>query len=148
MPKRPKSICRSPGCGKLIDAPGYCEKHQRIARKEQDERRGTAAERGYDSRWAKARLYYLRKHPLCVNCARHSRVVMATVVDHMTPHKLKEAKDSGDPVRIEAASRLFWDSDNWASLCATCHNVVAQQCERNGIRKPWDKRNIPDSAKC
>lgn len=141
MPGRPKSICRGPGCGKLIAAPGFCEKHQQQVRKQQDERRGTAAERGYDSKWAKARVHYLRKHPLCVNCQLTNRLAAATVVDHIIPHRLKEAIDSGDEQRIAKARALFWDSaGNWASLCGTCHNSVAQACERAGRPKPWAKR--------
>lgn len=123
MPSRPKSICRAPGCGKLIDAPGHCDKHKKAQRKEQDEHRGTAAERGYDSKWAKARTFYLRKHPLCVHCKAESKVTAAQVVDHITPHRLKEAIDSGDEARIAKARALFWDSENnWQSLCTTHHN--------------------------
>lgn len=139
MAARPKSICRAPACGKLLSEPGFCEKHKKVVRKEYDERRGTAAERGYDGKWAKARLYYLRKHPLCVNCIRSARVVAATVVDHTIPHRLKEAKDSGDAQKIAQALKLFWDSSNWAGLCKTCHDSVAQSCERTGRRKPWAK---------
>jgi 5-methylcytosine-specific restriction protein A len=120
--------------------PGYCDKHKQAARKAHDDRRGTAAERGYDSKWAKARLYYLRKHPLCVNCKLDRRIVAAQVVDHIEPHKLKDAIDSGDEQRIAKASALFWNSSNWAPLCKPCHDSVAQSCERNGTRKPWDKR--------
>lgn len=130
MPSRPKSICRAPGCGKLIDAPGYCDKHKKAVRKQEDERRGTAAERGYDSKWAKARVFYLRKHPLCVYCKRSGRTVAANVVDHIIAHRLKEAIDSGDEVRIEKARALFWSSDNWQSLCKPCHDSVKQAEER------------------
>jgi len=35
-------------------------------------------------------------------------LVLATVVDHISPHK-------GD-------SDLFWDRANWQSLCESCHN--------------------------
>ena len=35
--------------------------------------------------------------------------VLATVTDHVTPHK-------GDET-------LFWDEDNHQSLCETCHDV-------------------------
>jgi 5-methylcytosine-specific restriction protein A len=141
MPARPKSICRAPGCGKVIDAPGHCDTHKKAVRKEQDERRGTAAERGYDNKWQKARVYYLRKHPLCVNCQLDNRLTAANVVDHIEPHRLKEAIDSGDKQRIARARYLFWDADNnWASLCDTCHNTVAQACERAGRPKPWAKR--------
>jgi 5-methylcytosine-specific restriction protein A len=50
-PSRPKSLCRS--CKAIIDKPGYCEKckpkHQRLM----DQRRGSAAERGYNYQWSK-----------------------------------------------------------------------------------------------
>lgn len=145
-----KCICRAPGCGKLIDAPGHCDRHKKQVRKEQDQRRGTAAERGYDSRWAKARVFYLRKHPFCVYCLRQAGITavdtqgiaaacmkrqmhppLANVVDHIIPHKLKEAIDSQDEVRIEKARALFWDSaGNWQSLCKPCHDSVKQSEER------------------
>jgi 5-methylcytosine-specific restriction protein A len=130
VPSRPKSICRAPACGKLIDAPGYCDKHKKQVRKQEDERRGTAAERGYDSKWAKARVFYLRKHPLCVYCKRDGRVVAARIVDHIIQHRLKEAIDSGDETRIVGARALFWDSANWQSLCKPCHDSVKQAEER------------------
>jgi 5-methylcytosine-specific restriction protein A len=72
------------------------------------ESRPSAAKRGYDGRWRKAREGYLRKHPLCVLCEAGKRVVVATVVDHIVPHR-------GD-------DRLFWDSSNWQALCKTCHD--------------------------
>lgn len=71
--------------------------------------RETAAQRGYDSRWQKARDGYLRSHPLCVHCERAGRVVAANEVDHIVPHK-------GDMV-------LFWDNSNWQSLCKSCHSL-------------------------
>ncbi|EAW9501444.1 HNH endonuclease, partial [Salmonella enterica] len=40
----------------------------------------------YGSKWDKARLVFLRDHPLCVMCQEQERVVLATVVDHIRPH--------------------------------------------------------------
>src|SRR4051794_27851302 len=68
------------------------------------------AERGYGARWQRARAQYLSLHPLCVMC--QPRVVLATVVDHRTPHK-------GDEV-------LFWDQTNWQALCSPHHNGTKQ----------------------
>lgn len=51
---------------------------------------------------------YLQAHPLCVHCLAEGRYVKATVVDHKIPHR-------GDP-------KLFWDTDNWQSLCKPCHD--------------------------
>ena len=66
----------------------------------------------YGSRWRRLRAVYLTNNPLCVFHLRRGRDVIATVVDHIMPH-------GGDPV-------LFWDQDNWQSLCGTCHNAVKQ----------------------
>jgi 5-methylcytosine-specific restriction protein A len=139
MPRRPKSICRQPGCGAVIDSPGWCKIHAKVKQQQDAKERGTAQERGYTSRWSKARTTFLRKNPLCENCRIGGRVVPASVVDHIIPHKLKEAIDSGDEQRITQARQIFWNSDNWASLCKPCHDSVAQSCERNGTRKPWAK---------
>lgn len=56
----------------------------------------------YGRRWRKARAAFLAEHPFCVDCGR-----LADEVDHVTPHR-------GDRA-------LFWSSDNWQSLCETCH---------------------------
>ena len=130
MPKRPKSICRQPGCGVLVDLPGFCVKHAQVVVQQDAERRGTAHERGYTSAWTKARPHYLRKHPLCVYCKREGFTRAATVVDHIKPHRLKEAIDSGDEALIAIARALFWDSDNWQGLCFTCHNSTKQREEK------------------
>lgn len=71
------------------------------------EQRGTAAERGYDHRWRKARAAHLAEHPLCVECLKVGSVTAATDVDHIVPHR-------GD-------SELFWKEGNLQSLCGMCH---------------------------
>jgi 5-methylcytosine-specific restriction protein A len=88
---------------------GRCEKHRRQDRKEQDERRGSAASRGYDARWARASKAYLAEHPLCVLCEAAGLVVAAQVTDHIKPHKGNE--------------KLFWDQNNWQALCKACHDL-------------------------
>jgi 5-methylcytosine-specific restriction endonuclease McrA len=62
----------------------------------------------YGSKWDRERLVFLRAHPLCVMCQQQGRVAAATVVDHITPHKLKEALLSGDAAAISKAQKLFW----------------------------------------
>jgi hypothetical protein len=69
-------------------------------KQELDRQRPSAARRGYGRRWRKARAAFLAAHPLCAACWMQGRVVAATVVDHVMPHK-------GD-------ARLFWDETNWA----------------------------------
>jgi len=74
---------------------------------ERKEYRGSARERGYTTQWDKSRKSWLSKHPLCVQCECEGRTTAATDVDHITPHR-------GDMV-------LFWDVNNWQSLCKRCH---------------------------
>lgn len=58
---------------------------------------------------------FLAHNPLCVLCKRLGRTVLASIVDHIVPHR-------GDMV-------LFWDVTNWQSLCVTCHNVKSGRGE-------------------
>lgn len=101
-------------------------------RRPDPERRGTSASRGYGYRWRLAREDHLRRHPHCAMCSTERRPVAAVIVDHKVPHRLGEAKASADSERIAAAWRLFWDRDNWQSLCETCHSSVKQRLERSG----------------
>lgn len=87
--------CTHPGCGVLVRGSSRCADHVRTQRKAYDDSRGNSNSRGYTSKWRKARAGLLAKHPLCVRCENKSRVVAATVVDHIIPHK-------GDMA-------LFWD---------------------------------------
>jgi 5-methylcytosine-specific restriction enzyme A len=78
-------------------------------KRELDRQRPSAARRGYGSRWRRARAAFLARHPLCAACQALERVVPATVVDHVAPHR-------GD-------ARLFWDESNWAPACKSCHDA-------------------------
>lgn len=102
MPRKPRLPCRHHGCPNLSDAP-YCELH-RISQP----KRESAAVRGYNASWRIARLRFLRNNPLCAECLRQGRITPATVVDHIIPHR-------GDV-------NLFWNEQNWQSLCKCCHD--------------------------
>ena len=108
MPNKPKRPCSYAGCPELT-SDQYCDKHQKQVTKEYDRRRGSAASRGYYSRWVKARKRYLTEHPLCVECEREGKLTPANTVDHIKPHKGDQA--------------LFWDESNWQSLCTHHHSV-------------------------
>ena len=129
MPARPKSICRHPGCGKLIDAPGFCDAHAKQRQRETDSRRGTSTQRGYGHRWQQARRVFLAENPLCLACEKVSRLTPATVVDHIDPHK-------GD------ASK-FWNRGNWQPLCKPCHDAKTAR-EDGGFGR--DTKANPDNA--
>jgi 5-methylcytosine-specific restriction protein A len=106
MPLRQQKPCAHIGCPNLTRE-RYCDQHKQQVRR-YDRERGTAAQRGYDSRWRKARLMFLRKHPLCVDCMKQGRVTPATDVDHIVPHR--------------GNRELFWDESNWQALCHACHS--------------------------
>ena len=84
-------------------------KTEQVKRKEHDEKRGTAHQRGYGHKWRKARELFIKEHPLCVQCEAEDIIEPATVVDHITPHK-------GD-------LRLFWRRSNWQALCKRHHDI-------------------------
>ncbi len=97
MPMKPLRPCKHPGCPELTKG-SYCDRHSSLV----TNKRESATERGYDSRWRTASKRYLRSNPLCVHCLENSKMVKATVVDHIVPHR-------GDKV-------LFWDESNWQAL--------------------------------
>ncbi|GAB6174487.1 HNH endonuclease signature motif containing protein [Paradesulfitobacterium aromaticivorans] len=112
MPYKPKRPCSNPGCPRLTSG-RFCEKHHQETEKEYNRQRGSAASRGYDSRWRKARERYLKAHPLCVLCEQEGKLTPANVVDHIKPHK--------------GNKELFWDESNWQSLCKACHDSKTAQ---------------------
>ncbi len=83
----------------------------------------------YDYRWQKARVAFLNANPLCAMCERRGRVTVATVVDHVIPHR-------GD-------RRIFWDRENWQPLCASCHDGAKQAEERSGVVRGADTDGVP-----
>jgi len=108
LPTRLKRPCSHHGCPNLT-AERFCEQHKKQEQQRQDRYRGTANERGYGVRWQRARLIYLREHPLCAICMEQGLITAGEVVDHIIPHK-------GD-------YELFWDETNWQTLCKRCHDV-------------------------
>ena len=106
MPTSPPRPCKQPGCPALVargEGGGYCPQHR-----VRDDR-GSSTDQGYGVRWRRARAAWLAAHPLCAECEREGRVTPASVVDHIIPHR----GDYG----------LFWDGDNWQSLCRDHHQT-------------------------
>ncbi|MCK9479285.1 MAG: HNH endonuclease [Firmicutes bacterium] len=101
MPYKPKKPCRQTGCPNLTHKT-YCERHEKLNRRE------SAYERGYTNKWQKQSKLYLKQNPLCVQCQSKGKLVMATVVDHITPHR--------------GNAQLMWSKSNWQSLCKRCHD--------------------------
>ncbi|MGB9903058.1 MAG: HNH endonuclease [Desulfotomaculales bacterium] len=110
MPKRLKKPCAWPGCPELVEAgQRFCIEHDRQRRRQEDERRGTAAQRGYDARWQKVREMYLRQYPLCELCEKKGRIIPATMVHHKRP--------------IKAGGQAL-DMENLMSVCRACHDKI------------------------
>lgn len=104
MPPRTLKPCGKIGCQELTIT-AFCTEHTKAKNIE----RKSSAKRGYDARWRKYRIVFLTKHPFCVRCLDKGLHTLATVVDHIKPHK-------GNYI-------LFWDEDNHQSLCKCCHDT-------------------------
>lgn len=112
----PPRIC---SCGRVAPHGVLCECQRTQTRDRNarhDANRPSAAKRGYNHEWRKARLEYLASHPHCRECSKQGVTRLATVVDHVIPHR-------GD-------NRLFWHRAGWQPLCAPCHNSIKQRQER------------------
>ena len=115
MPYKVARPCSFPGCPRLVREPGkwMCPEHQKEYEKEQDARRGSAAERGYDARWRDIRDRFLAANPTCEKCG-----ATATVAHHII-----RRRDGGkDHPR------------NLMALCASCHSRLHAAAGHN-----WDR---------
>lgn len=118
MATLPGTACRWPGCPEIVKDPsGYCEEHRRPARrqydKQTDARRGSARQRGYDSKWEKFRDWFLSQpgNQICYRCLEmRGDVRAAEVVHHIQP-----LVDRPDLRLVE---------DNCQPLCRNCHEEI------------------------
>ena len=65
--------------------------------------RPSPSARGYDRRWQRFRLWYLRRNPICLECGG-----IASEVHHVTP--------------LAKAPEGKFDLNNLAALCKRCHS--------------------------
>lgn len=125
-------LCIAPGCDEIaVEGGNRCCDHAVQAKARADlakaeAKRGQAAVIGaalYSTPgWRRARKQWLVRHPLCADCAELGLVVEAREVDHRLPHR-------GD-------LKLFWDRNNWQSLCKPCHS-------RKTAREVFHQRMAP-----
>lgn len=67
-----------------------------------------ASKKGFkDKVWKAAVSNHLNSIPLCEDCSRRGYVSVACAVVHKTEPKLDRV--------------LFWDKNNWLSVCSPCH---------------------------
>src|SRR4030042_234810 len=115
--------CRVEGCPALVP-PGqrYCKEHDGARKAEVrlwDASRPPAHKRGYDTRWARYRAWYLRRHPIC---ATQGCNAAASIVDHIIP-----VSGAGDP--------LFYDPVNHQPLCRPCHDRKTASDKAEGLTR-------------
>lgn len=103
MPIRPRRLCKHTGCQRLAGDNGYCDRH-----KAQQSQKNKAIHNLYDADWRRESKAFLAEHPWCAECLKHDVYTPATVVDHIKPHR-------GD-------KKLFWDRNNWQSMCKHHHD--------------------------
>ena len=111
-PMSPRTPCLHPGCPALVTKAdrGRCPEHKKAHEKALYRERGSAATRGYDSRWARFRSMYLAEHPLCgCGCGR-----AAEEIHHIVP-----VKGPDDP--------LFYEESNLLAMSKGCHSAVTQK---------------------
>lgn len=75
-----------------------------------------------EHRWRKLRAHQLRSEPTCRMCRARGHITLATICDHIEPHK-------GDLVK-------FW-SGPFMSLCAEHHSSDKQRIENGRKPKPY-----------
>ena len=117
MPRRPRVPCNYPGCHELIEAgQRYCARHKRQEQKRYDDKRGTAAQRGYGSRWRRYSKWFLRQpgNQICKLRLDDGCAFMADCVDHIKPPNGKD-----DP--------LFWEPSNHQASCIHCNSVKGRR---------------------
>lgn len=102
--------------------PSWAKTPKQSAR-EYDDRRGSARQRGYGSRWEKLRRWHLERNPLCKRCQERGHVEAAVLVDHIVP-----VQSADDP--------LFYEVENLQSLCTACHAIKTAADKAAGLTRP------------
>ena len=149
MPSLPKRPCNSPGCRTLCGAEAYCPEHKRQKQRQQDERRGTSAERGYDAGHRRLRvLRFIRDEWRCVDCGWEPNLVkdfrqfeLGLPPVEQVLAELRERFSQGErhlhadhQITIAARPDLRLDLDNLRTRCNTCHSAKTMRETANTAR--------------
>lgn len=128
MPRKLPTPCNHQGCPSLtIDR--FCNDHKKHHQRQQDKRRGTAHQRGYDSRWQRYSRFFLKqpKNAFCklqlTGCNNISQCV-----DHIDPPEGPNDK-------------RFWDPDNHQAACIHCNSVKGHRSVV-GEGKPFEAKSF------
>ena len=105
MPFRPMKPCGYRGCQVLVSA-GRCQ----ACRRQAEQLRGNATDRGYDHRHRTWRAQVLAQCPYCVDPERRH------------PHELRPSRVADHVVPLRRGGT--WDLTNGRGLCLSCHNAL------------------------
>ena len=127
----------------------YCPEHRRQILRQQDERRGTSAERGYDANHRRLRvLCFIRDEWRCVDCGWAPNIVSdfrqfdlgmpptAKVLQELRErfHQGETHLHADHQIPIEQRPDLRLDLDNLRTRCNRCHNAKTMREPVSSIR--------------
>ncbi len=78
-----------------------------------------------------------------MKCEAAAVITEGAVVDHVKPHRLRQAIASGDAAAIKVATKLFWSRSNWQTLCGPHHDVTKQREEHRGHEAGCTEEGMP-----
>ena len=137
QPVRVLHPCSTPGCPELTRR-GLCERHRRTRQREDDERRGTSTERGYDAMHRRLRiLCFKRDGWRCVDCdwepniirdCREAGLESPPTAEVLTELRARFARGerhlhADHEIPIEVRPDLRLDLDNLRTRCDGCHRA-------------------------
>lgn len=114
MANAPLKKCAEPSCRTLVRGQSRCEKHAKV--KWTRSKASASYQWMYQTpQWKARAAQHKKENPLCAECERNGRTTAVYCTDHIVPHR-------GD-------ERLFFDEDNWQSLCRDCHQTKTMRGE-------------------
>ena len=109
MPYAPKPCCIYPGCTKhSVKGSSYCEEHKKLMDQEYNRHERSHSAGKYGRAWKRIRDRYISRHPLCEQCYKEGKAVMAEEVHHILP----------------VSRGGTHDESNLMALCRSCHNKI------------------------
>jgi len=122
MPYKPKRPCAYPGCGRLADSEQYCAEHKKVVTEHYNRyERDPVSNKRYGRSWKRTRDRYIKAHPLCEECKKQGKLIVAEEVHHILPL----SKGGGN------------EADNLMALCKSCHSgITAESGDRWGRSNP------------